>query len=1735
MKVSISATYVVEPLIEHLRASVGDTHQKIELRCAVVDQIIQQLLNPTDEENRLDVGVNVFCIRLSDWGDSLEPIGGGKKLIDKFITLVNQLETQFSSTNIVFISPEMSPLEDDHLVDSIKNQLQPNIACLFHSDICPGQSVEPYINTYTDQQAKIPYTEKYYIFLAKKLTRVIQSLFLSHYKVIVLDCDYTLWHGACSELGPTGVEITKVHKERQRFFKQLKDKGYLICLCSKNSEDDVLDVFRQHHDMILSLNDVSEYRINWLPKAQNIASLSDVLNIGLEHFIFIDDNPTECHEVQRHLPSVHTVIASDRDNLFLFENPSFDKYIITAEDKNRTQFYANEKKRHAQKNKIPTFRDYISDLSLKMCIRIALTEDMTRVVQLCHRTNQFNLSLRRYDNNQLSALIQKKYIVTLVELSDRFGSYGIVGALIYKCMDDYLHVDTFLLSCRVLGRTIEHRMLNFLAHESKKNGLSRIEVDFLQGEKNNVALNSFLSIGGELSQDRDVISVPVELCETAEDNFYKVMENNCPTTEGEKLILLKSQHVEKKILTLPTGDNQSQKIKSSVTLKTNSKIESEVAEIWRRKLNVTIDNLHTSFYQYGGSSIQFVFMLDDIFQNFNVAVPLDEVIAKPTITTIVDYIESHQKTTSNSSKALQTGDNNCFPLSNAQKRIWLSCQNAQDESMYNMFGCWRLQGSLNINFLKKSCQQLVKEHSILRTKYMFHSDQIQQSIVPYADVAEYVFNEIEVNCYSDSQISDWKLNIAQKQLDLLSGKIFQCHLLILKDGSYILALLVHHIVCDGLSLQYMCQLISSMYSSLVGGETLNHHSKLSYFDYIQWESDFCHSERYQKSEKYWLHQLEHLSEFQLPMTEDIVENNFSGEKLEFSIDDHCFKFISEIAKQYGVSVFAVFSTVFDILLYRYSQQENIVTGTLGNGRIAPGSAKSLGFFSNLLVLKSYISDNDTFSELIKRKSDVLIEAMTHQSIPFNHLVEKLKPRRAFGRNPLCQILCVFEEIDTACLSMPDIDADAVVDCNNGILFADFNSARFDLVLYGGVVDGELRCVLEYNKQLFKKIYMQGFRSHFINLLSSIKKDTRIPIGKLALLSSMQSKQLLFSFNSLDIEYPFKDIEDRFDVVAKNSPKKVAVVDEERQITFGVLDKKIKRIASYLESLLGNGNDVIAVIMPRSVASVELMMGVLKAGKIYFPINSSFPNQLIMQMITDAKPALIFCSKEYLIHLKGYNAGKVVVYEGLILPSASNFPTKNSQKKLNMPAYLIYTSGSTGAPKGVLQTRGAISNLINWQVHELPDSSLNFLHMATIGFDVSIQEVLSSLLTGGTLYVIDNNLKKDMFSLVNYIKQHSINILFFPTSLLVFLCEIALKSQCLLPSLQRVIVAGEALKITPPIADFFKINSSAFLVNQYGPTETHVCTSYTLQNSDFSNSRNPPIGVPIDNLFTYVLNGALQPVPLGVPGELYVGGVGVAKEYIHNPELTAEKFVQHLSKSQKNSLYSTGDIVVRMDDGLLRYIGRKDRQVQLRGHRIEISGIEKTLLNYPEISNALVILRGEEENLNLITYFISYDNVEIEAQSIRQYLANIYPCYMVPDLYIQINNCFPLTPNGKIDYDALHISRSNISRHGESSECQPSSPMSQLETVISGMVSKLLDLPLSYIDVNNNFFEFGMHSLHILRLVMLINTTFNIHLSPKDIYFHQNIAMLATCVQESLSGNYAPTFFSKGDEYIILTP
>lgn len=1710
MKVSICATYVVEPLIEHIQ-------QEIEFGYTVVNQVIQQLLNPQAKDNRLDVGVNIFCIRFSDWS----PAGKDKKLINDFIRLINELETQFSSINIVFISPEVA--ESNY---AIKNQLHPNIISLFHSDICPDKSVASCINAYTDLQAKIPYTETYYVLLAKKLSRIIDSLFVSHYKVIVLDCDYTLWHGACSELGPKGVEISKLHEERQRFFVQLKDKGFLICLCSKNSEDDVLNVFKQHQGMLLALNDVSEYRINWQTKSANIMSLSAALNIGVEHFIFVDDNPTECHEVKRRLPAVCTVIASDKDNNFLFENTIFDKYLITQEDKNRTQFYVNEKERHLQKNKQLTFKDYISSLSLKVCIREATTAEMARVVQLCHRTNQFNFSLKRYDNSQLRTLIQKQYVVALVEVSDRFGSYGMSGVLIYKVVNDYLHVDTFLLSCRVLGRTVEHRMLSFLADELNNKGLKRVKIDYCAGLKNNVALNSLLSVGGKLSQNKTEMVMSVKQCGLAEKNFYTTMDDSGEGSNKAKYNTDASQKPQKELLVSLNKNDQAQKLKPSVTVKTNNEIADKVSAIWLGKLNVTIDDLDSSFFHYGGSSLQFVFMLNDVFEQFNVAIPLDEIITQPTIAAVVSYIEQNQPNKAKIKKSLHRSDGDHLMLSNAQKRIWLSCQNAQSSSLYNMFGCWYLGGNLNLEILEKSCQVLVEQHPILRTKYELNSDEVLQCIVPYTDVAENIFNVLDGINYSEHQISNWKFSIAQKNLDLSSGNIFQCHLLKMQNGSYMFALLVHHIVCDGLSLQHMCRYISLNYQSLLCDQAEHPDGGSSYFDFIAWESDFHHSERYKESENYWLRQLENLPDFRLPMTEEIVENNFLGEKLEFAIDDHCFKFISDLAKQSDISIFSVFSTVFDVLLYHYSQNENIVTGTLSSGRITPGSVKALGFFSNLLVLKNYISGNDTFLELIKRKSDLLIEAISHQSIPFNHLVEKLKPRRTFARNPLCQILCVFEEVDAECFSFSDVTTKPIDDSNNGILFADFNSARFDLVLYGGIVDGELRCVLEYNKQLFKKKYMQNFCRHFVSLLSSIKHNIDIPIGKLALHTPEEKKQQLCAKNTPDFNKYFEDIDVSFDNLVKHLPKKVAVTDVEHDITYSVLDKIIKRLATYLINALGKGNEVIAVILPRGLASVELMMGVLKAKKIYFPINPSFPSKLILEMILDAKPSLVFCSKAFSVELKQYDRDKVVIYDELVLPRAQNFHVNNTCKALDLPAYLIYTSGSTGRPKGVLQTRKTLANLIHWQARDIEGSSLKFLHMATVGFDVSIQEVLSSLLTGGTLYIIDNDLKKDMFSLVNYIKQHDINIVFSPPSLLVFLCEIAVNTQCVLPSLQYVIAAGEALKITPPIVEFFKKNTGAHLINQYGPTETHVCTSYTLQNSDFANGKQPPIGVPIDNSFVYILNDAFQPVPLGVPGELYVGGAGVAKKYFNNPRLTTEKFVQSLAKGQRGAFYRTGDIVVRTEDELLHYIGRKDRQVQLRGHRIEISGVERVLLNYPKVSNVLVVLRGEKESSSLVAYFVSHGNVKIQAHSIKQHLANIFPCYMVPDLFIQIKDHFPLTPNGKIDYSALHISDSNLHRSHDSDVSLSQAMASPIATTLVGIISKLLNLPLDYIDVNDNFFELGMHSLHVLRLVMLIASSFNIHLSPKDIYFHQNIAMLSTCVQKALPGNYAPSFFAK---------
>lgn len=1037
------------------------------------------------------------------------------------------------------------------------------------------------------------------------------------------------------------------------------------------------------------------------------------------------------------------------------------------------------------------------------------------------------------------------------------------------------------------------------------------------------------------------------------------------------------------------------------------------------------------------------------------------------------------------------------PASSAQKRMWFLNQLYPQHAFYNVPFLFHITGKLHIDALKQSIEQIVKRHEALRTTFIVQDGEVFQVINVHSI---YDWNVIDISHLADpvKLVTANKLfqEEAETPFKLSEGSLLRAQLIDLGANEYFFILNIHHIVFDGWSMGILCKELELLYKANKNNTIFPLLPLyIQYADYTNWQNEYIKSEEMSQQLEYWKKKLKgNLPSLQLPYDFPVPSRPaFNGSFLSFSIPDNITRAFKKLGRTYGTTPFMSFLAVYNILLHRYTGQMELVVGTPAANRNTEEVEQLIGFFVNTLVIRTSLSSDMSFVEVLKEVQRETLDAYANQDVPFDMVVETVQPERKSGETPLFQIL--FNLIDDAHLQLEGLIVRS--------LEIDNKTSKFDMELTliddGVTMSGGV----EYNTDLFKEETIMRMISHYIHLLESVVKYPEQPIIQLEYLSQKEIKQLQ-AWNETATSYP-DDLcmHHYFEQQVERTPNAIAVVFYNQQLSYRELDMLSNGLAVRLQKD-GVGPDVcVGICMERSLEMIIAVMGVLKAGGAYVPLDPSYPQERLSYILDDTAISVVLTQSSLLSLLKQINITKIILdnwreLEGVDKPPISGVTPDHI-------LYILYTSGSTGKPKGIVMDHRPIVNLLAWQMknvtHTGPTTVLQF---STLNFDMSFHEFFSAFCSGGKLVLIDEKIRKDPEQLLQVIINNHVERLHLPYISLQQVAEAAEHIEHAQYAIKDITVSGEQLRITPQIKNWHKKLGQCVLQNHYGPTETHVVTAQMINNMDGIYSL-PPIGKAIDNCEIYILDTQLQPVPIGVCGELYIGGICLARGYLNRETLTAERFIPNPFSTKTNQrMYKSGDLARILSDGSVEFLGRIDDQIKIRGFRVEPGEVESVIATMNSIKETVVVGYSGDQNviLDLVAYIVA--DHKIDELELRKYLKTQLPDYMIPTIFMQIEQ-MPLTPSGKISRSALPEPVRNM---GIS---EKKDPVTSTEKVIAKIWATILGH--QNIGQSDHFFELGGHSLLAIKVISRIRQVFSFEVPLHSVFEYPKLGDFAAYVDE----------------------
>ena len=1113
-----------------------------------------------------------------------------------------------------------------------------------------------------------------------------------------------------------------------------------------------------------------------------------------------------------------------------------------------------------------------------------------------------------------------------------------------------------------------------------------------------------------------------------------------------------------------------------------TRLEQALVEIWQEVLGIKTIGVEDNFFELGGHSLMIGQVINRINQKLVQNIGFKNFFNNPTIRGIGKELEEAGYTPIPKAPEMDS-----YPLTSSQRRLWIISQLEGGSQAYNMSAAMQIDGLLNEDYLDESFHRLIQRHEILRTYFKAGegSEEIRQFIVNGSQI-EFKIEKLDFSEKEDA-IRGYLEVINNKAFDLEKCPPIRALLIRVSPVKHIFSICLHHIAGDGWSLTLLLSEFIEIYNALMSNvEATLPRLAIQYKDYALWLNTELQQEKYLASAQFWKQQMKaEIPVLKLPgFKPRPLQQTYNGSSITHHFSKEFLKKIKAFSQNNNVTLFMTLMAGIRSLIYRYTQQQDIIIGTPITARNHPDLENQVGLYLNTLAIRSQFADRNKFIDVLMQERDILLAAYEHKQYPFDELINQLDLKRDRSRSPLFDVMVVLQsQAQVHSIHSPN----TLQEIRIKDYYYDRKYAQFDISFM--FTEGEdLKVQVEYNTDIYDAFLIQRIFDHFGTLLLTAIENPELLIEDVNYQTEEELQQLL-SFNGIRAKYPGnKTVVEIFEEQVAKSPDNPAVVFEGNTYTYKELNVLANMLGSYLREKYNIGaNDLVSIKLERSDKMVLAVLGTLKSGAAYVPLDLAYPESRLEYIQNDTQSKVTIDEEEL---TRFYNEKD--------LYSNANPVTINSAEDL---VYVIYTSGTTGNPKGVMMQNKSILNLL-WYHIETISGKERTAQLANISFDVSFQEIFTTLLSGSCLYPVTDMVKKDIDTLIHFIINTKITSLFLPTAYFKLLTESRKFIENTQEYVKNFIVAGEQLVLNDHTLQ--QIKKFGFTIyNHYGPAETHVVSEYKI-NKLYNGKNIPPIGRPIWNINIYILDTQMQPVPIGVIGKLYLSGPGVAMGYLNKPALTAERFMTDPFRPG-SKMYDTGDLGRWLPDGNIEFCGRKDYQIKIRGFRIEIEEIETTLLQYsPDIRQVVVEAKDINGEKTLAAYFVS--DKEVDKQKLREFIAKRLPEYMIPHYYIALES-LPLTSNGKLDRNALPFdANKDLVRKTYVA------PGNILEEKLVQIWEQVLDI--KGIGVTDVFFEMGGHSLKAIQLIDKYRSVFNVKIGINDIFNAPTIVSHANLINRS---------------------
>lgn len=1178
---------------------------------------------------------------------------------------------------------------------------------------------------------------------------------------------------------------------------------------------------------------------------------------------------------------------------------------------------------------------------------------------------------------------------------------------------------------------------------------------------------------------------------------------------------------------LPKPDRE---LSSKSYIPPRNQCEEVIAAIWAEILDVTQVGVEDNFFELGGHSLLATQVISRLPKAFQVELPVRALFEVETVAGLAARVESaRQKKTAFIRSPINVDLAREEPvLSFAQQRLWFLDQLENQSAAYNISGALRLTGPLNLNALERAYHEIVKRHEILRTRFISEEGNpipvVEPVLTPSVETVD--LSGLSEGEKSES-ISRYMQETVKEPFDLSRLPLIRMKLLKLEVSNWeikdqnnlpageehILSIVIHHIISDAWSIGIFVREMSILYESFVDGN----YSQLpdltiQYADFARWQRNWLSGDALENQLNYWREQLADApSLLELPSRRPRpLIPSYKGSTEHFCINKDVRDKLHALCRKSGVSLFMVLNTALSILLSRYSGKEDIVVGVPIANRNHKEIEPVIGFFVNTLVIRTDLADDPDILELLDRVRQTTLDAYDHQDIPFERLVEELQPERNMSYTPLFQVMFTMLNVPTEKFDLKDL--------NITPLELENRTTKFDLSLTMTESEDSLQGTWQYNTDLFDAPEMKLMLTHFQNLLEAITDESYRTIWELPLLSENEERQLLREWSGEHVEYPDQTgIVQQFEEQVKKNPNAIAVVYREEELTFGELNIRANQLATYLKEQDVKSEMLVGICMERSLEMIVGLLGILKAGGAFVPFDPEYPRDRLEFMMEDSGIKVLLTQERLLEKLPDvFLASSLSDSPTLVCLDAKenslfhgNGDNHDIVAKQEDAIYVIYTSGSTGRPKGVILEHRSLLNYLNaLEDRSSIRSCRSFAMVSTLAADLGLTVLFSSLVCGGTLHILSQDVIADSHAFSEYFRTRQIECLKIVPGHLVAL-QSTNQPDDVLPK-KLLLLGGEAAS-----PDWIKNLKGKVpnVLNHYGPTEatigvlTFPITDEFLE-SDFSFI---PIGRPFSNVDAYILDAHLSPVPVGVPGELHVGGECLARGYLKRPELTRERFIPNPFVTTSGArLYKTGDLARYLQNGDIEYLGRVDDQVKIRGYRIEPGEIKSVLAEHTDIlDNIIVVGEDQRGETCLIAYIVlKAENPDV-IPSLKAFLQDLIPEYMIPSVFVVIPT-IPVTPNGKVDRRALPEPDFVDSEEGGDTARNP------VEDILVAIWSEVLGL--DNIGTNDNFFERGGHSLLATQVMSRLREAFNIDVPVRSLFENPTIESIGNAISSMRNSN-----------------